>query len=53
MAEFYVWVTTRRIKEGTLDDLRHAWEPPEPPEARLRVGQRRRPDSRRRLALDR
>jgi hypothetical protein len=32
MAEFFVWVTTRRIREGTLDDLRRAWEPPEPPE---------------------
>jgi hypothetical protein len=31
MAEFFVWVTTRRIKDGTLDDLRRAWEPPEPP----------------------
>jgi hypothetical protein len=24
MAEFFVWVTTRRIKEGALDDLRQA-----------------------------
>ena len=31
MAEFFVWETTRRIKEGALDDLRRAWEPPEPP----------------------
>jgi hypothetical protein len=37
MAEFYVWVTTRRIKEGTLDDLRQAWEPPEPPDGMTRA----------------
>src|SRR5204863_7839423 len=27
MEEFFVWVTTRRIKDGSLDDLRQAWEP--------------------------
>ena len=37
MAEFYVWVTTRRITEGTLDDLRQAWEPPQPPEGMTRA----------------
>lgn len=37
MAEFFVWVTTRRIKEGTLDDLRRAWEPPEQPEGMTRA----------------
>ena len=37
MAEFFVWVTTRRIKEGSLDDLRQAWEPPEPPEGMTRA----------------
>ena len=37
MAEFFVWVTTRRIKEGALDDLRQAWEPPEPPEGMTRA----------------
>ena len=37
MAEFFVWVTTRRIKEGALEDLRRAWEPPEPPEGMTRA----------------
>ena len=37
MAEFFVWVTTRGIKEGTLDDLRRAWEPPEPQEGMTRA----------------
>jgi hypothetical protein len=37
MAEFFVWVTTRRIREGTLDDLRQAWEPPESPEGMTRA----------------
>ena len=37
MAEFFVWVTTRRIKEGALDDLRRAWEPAEPPEGMRRA----------------
>lgn len=37
MTEFYVWVTKRRIKEGTLDDLRQDWEPPEPPEGMTRA----------------
>ena len=37
MAEFFVWVTTRRIKEGSLDDLRQAWEPSEPPEGMTRA----------------
>jgi hypothetical protein len=31
MEEFFVWVTTRRIKDGALEDLRRAWEPPEFP----------------------
>jgi hypothetical protein len=37
MADFFVWVTTRRIREGTLEDLRQAWEPPEPPEGMTRA----------------
>ena len=37
MAEFFVWVTTRRIREGALEDLRRAWEPPEPPEGMTRA----------------
>jgi hypothetical protein len=37
MTDFFVWVTTRRIKEGTLEDLRQAWEPPEPPEGMTRA----------------
>ncbi|MGH3035635.1 MAG: hypothetical protein ACRDMU_00510 [Gaiellaceae bacterium] len=37
MGEFFVWVTTRRIKDGALDDLRRAWEPPEPPEGMTRA----------------
>ena len=37
VADFFVWVTTRRIKEGALDDLRRAWEPPEPPEGMTRA----------------
>ena len=28
MAEFFVWVTTRRIKDGALENLREAWNPP-------------------------
>ena len=32
MADFFVWVTTRTIRDGALDDLRRAWEPPDPPE---------------------
>jgi hypothetical protein len=27
MSDFFVWVTTRQIKEGALEDLRQAWEP--------------------------
>lgn len=37
MTESYVWVTTRRIREGALDDLRRAWEPPEHPEGMMRA----------------
>jgi hypothetical protein len=37
MTEFFVWVTTRQIGEGTLEDLRRAWEPPEPPEGMTRA----------------
>ncbi|MET9079305.1 hypothetical protein [Streptomyces sp. NPDC004232] len=27
MAENFVWVTTRRIRPGTLDDFERAWRP--------------------------
>ena len=37
MSNFFVWVTTRRIKEGALEDLRRAWEPSEPPEGMKRA----------------
>ena len=37
MSEFFVWVTTRQIKEGALEDLRQAWEPPKPPEGMTRA----------------
>lgn len=37
VGEFFVWVTTRQIKDGALDDLRRAWEPPEPPEGMTRA----------------
>ena len=37
MSNFFVWVTTRRIKEGALEDLRRAWEPPGPPEGMTRA----------------
>src|SRR5919109_3208492 len=37
MADFFVWMTTRQIKEGALEDLRRAWEPPEPPEGMTRA----------------
>jgi hypothetical protein len=32
-----VWITTRRIKEGTYEDFRHAWRPKEFPEGMLRA----------------
>ena len=37
MADFFVWVTTRRIRDGALDELRRAWEPPEPPDGMTRA----------------
>ena len=37
MSEFFVWVTTRQIKDGALDALRKAWEPPEPPQGMTRA----------------
>jgi hypothetical protein len=37
MSDFFVWVTTRRIKEGALEELRTAWEPPAPPEGMTRA----------------
>jgi hypothetical protein len=32
-----VWITTRRIKEGTYEDFRRAWRPKEFPEGMLRA----------------
>lgn len=31
MQEHYVWVTTRRISPGTLEDFERAWRPGSPP----------------------
>jgi heme-degrading monooxygenase HmoA len=46
MSDFFVWVTTRRIKEGALEELRRAWEPPEPPEGMTRAFEWVAPDGR-------
>jgi hypothetical protein len=32
-----VWITTRRIKEGSYEDFRNAWRPQEFPEGMLRA----------------
>jgi len=37
MEQFFVWITRRRIKDGALDDLRRAWEPPEFPSGMTRA----------------
>ena len=37
MEERYVWVTTRRLKPGTLDDFEHAWRPEQRPEGMERA----------------
>ena len=34
---YVVWITTRRIKEGTYEDFRRAWRPKEFPEGMLRA----------------
>ena len=35
--QYVVWITTRRIKEGTYEDFRRAWRPREFPEGMLRA----------------
>jgi heme-degrading monooxygenase HmoA len=37
MDEHFVWMTTRRIKPGTLGDFEAAWRPGTPPEGMLRA----------------
>ncbi|MFI2436710.1 hypothetical protein [Streptomyces sp. NPDC018693] len=32
MDEHFVWVTTRRLRAGTLEDFRRAWQPEPAPE---------------------
>lgn len=34
---YVVWITTRRIKEGTYEDFRRAWRPARFPEGMLRA----------------
>lgn len=35
MEEYFVWMTTRRIKPGTLTDFERAWRPETHPEGML------------------
>ena len=37
MEEHYVWMTTRRIKPGTLTDFERAWRPDRHPEGMQRA----------------
>jgi heme-degrading monooxygenase HmoA len=37
METFYVWVTTRRLPPGTLDDFEHAWRPEQRPDGLQRA----------------
>jgi heme-degrading monooxygenase HmoA len=37
MEEYFVWMTTRRIKPGTLDDFESAWRPDTHPEGMVRA----------------
>jgi heme-degrading monooxygenase HmoA len=37
MEEHFVWMTTRRIRPGTLTDFERAWRPHAHPEAMLRA----------------
>ena len=37
MGEYYVWMTTRRIKPGMRTDFERAWRPAEFPEGMLRA----------------
>jgi hypothetical protein len=35
--QYVVWITTRRIREGSYEDFRQAWRPKEFPEGMLRA----------------
>jgi hypothetical protein len=35
--QYVVWITTRRIKEGTYEEFRKAWRPQEFPDGMLRA----------------
>jgi heme-degrading monooxygenase HmoA len=35
--QYVVWITTRRIREGTYEDFRRAWRPAEFPDGMLRA----------------
>ena len=35
--QYVVWITTRRIKEGTYEEFRRAWRPQEFPQGMLRA----------------
>ena len=35
--QYVVWITTRRIREGSYEDFRKAWRPTEFPEGMLRA----------------
>jgi len=37
MEEHFVWMTTRRIKPGTLADFEHAWRPERAPQGMRRA----------------
>lgn len=37
MEERYVWVTTRRLKPGTLQDFEQAWRPEQHPDGMVRA----------------
>lgn len=37
MEEYFVWMTTRRIKPGTLTEFERAWRPDTHPEGMLRA----------------
>lgn len=37
MEEHFVWMTTRRIRPGTLADFERAWRPPSTPPGMLRA----------------
>jgi hypothetical protein len=35
--QYVVWITTRRIRQGTYEDFRRSWRPKEFPEGMLRA----------------